>query len=285
MQQRIEEAGKLLATVVGSFGANLIGFTVSETIKPMIIGALKDMVDDAKADAGMAGEGEPDLKLSNDVAGADETGLFGFECDDARIIWTRYSMGYISYVIFCVRTDKDAKDGKFFALGKRYQLRFNQLRQLTNKIKDAPENKDNKELKLPELPREPLYGTYCCCLTRNNNDGQVTQSMKDYVKALSAQFPRSEAIARHFKLGTNYKQAQQDAVVFNMAFEATRDAYLRGWTYRRELDPFDEGEAVTQLLQNVADPRSCRASTPSCPTCRTPAAGASTGTPTPPSLS
>jgi len=75
--------------------------------------------------------------------------------------------------------------------------------------------------------------------------------MKTYLKALAKEHPTSKSLPSYYYLGDDYELQQRQYAVFQAAFEATKAELVRGGGLSG-LPPFNEGEALTQLLQAIA---------------------------------
>jgi len=75
--------------------------------------------------------------------------------------------------------------------------------------------------------------------------------MKTYLHALAKEHPTSKSIPSYMYLGDDYELQQRQFAVFSAAFAASKAELVKG-TFSTDLEPFNEGEALTQLLQAVA---------------------------------
>jgi len=107
-----------------------------------------------------------------------------------------------------------------------------------------------KETKVGALPPDCLHGPYCCCLERKPDMVGTEHAMKTYLKNICKEHPTSKSLASYYYLGDDYELQQRQYAVFSAAFEATKAELVQGGL--TGLAPFNEGEALTQLLQAVA---------------------------------
>jgi hypothetical protein len=76
-------------------------------------------------------------------------------------------------------------------------------------------------------------------------------NMKTYLHSLAKEHPTSKSIPSYYYLGDDYELQQRQFTVFQAAFAATKAELVKG-EFSCDLEPFNEGEALTQLLQAVA---------------------------------
>jgi len=186
---------------------------------------------------------EKDDKLG-DGKGAEQPDLFGMELDTIRRFDSGWSYSFTSYTLYCIRVGFNKK-GDFYALGAKYEVRYNILKDMYDKIKA-----EFKETKIGPLPADCLHGPYCCCLERKPDMAGTESAMRSYLKNLAKEHPTSKSLPSYFYLGDDYELQQRQYAVFSAAFEATKAELVKGGL--TGLEPFNEGEALTQLLQAIA---------------------------------
>lgn len=245
MEDKLKECGKRMGEVLAVLGKNYVSSIVANGLIPVFTDAVKQCLDDAKADAGMAKPPEPADPLGGDMKGAEQPDLFDMSMDACSVINSGWSYSFTAYTIFCIRIGTD-KDGKFFALGKRYQVGYNVLTQMWDALK--------AEIKADpaKLPPDCKHGDYCCCLKYKPDMPGAERIMKEYFNGIVAKYPSSKAIPSFYNLGDNYVLQQRAFMIFSEAFNATRTAVTTGSWANDGLEPFNEGEAVNQLLRSVA---------------------------------
>jgi hypothetical protein len=239
----IDEAKAKLLGVMESFGKNYLSSMVANALKPVITDALMSMMDDTKKEVGM----KPEDKENGDK-GNEQKDLFGMQLDSCRKVATSWGFEFTSYTLYAIRVGYN-KGGNFYALGAKYEVRYNVIRVMWDKV--AKENEKDKKEKDAPLPPDCLHGTYCCCLERKSDMSGTEAAMKGYLVAFAAAHRSSSALASHFYLGDNYEAQQRSKVVFDEAFSQTQAALIKG-EYIRDLPPYDEGEALKALLLAVS---------------------------------
>jgi len=236
--------------VIGVVVKNYVSFIISDALKPKIDGVLEKLISDSK-DAAKENAGTADAKKDEKEtidsfvftsAGVEENAQFKVVIDSFPQKWPSYQTAYIAYDVHCIRIDK-VKSG-LLALARDYTIRFGQWEKLTDKLQ-----KENKDYKLPQLPEEHLLGTYCCCLNRAwnpNHRHEMDTWLAGVQKVVGS---GSKALADHFSLGDEWHNQQICKKIFDKAYVASaRELGVNAWG---DLPPFDEGEAVTMLCQNV----------------------------------
>jgi len=241
----IKNAAKEFAKIIASVGKNYLAAVVVEGLKPVILTGIMECLDDTKKEVGMKVEEPPVDPLGGDMKGAAEQDLFNLELDTVRIVESGWSYQFTAYTIYCIRVGTDKK-GKFFALGKRYEVTYNVLAQMHERLK-----KEFPKEKVQNLPPEAKHGTYCICLTYRSDMVQAENTMRNYMRDMVKNYPASKEVPSFFYLGDKWEQQQRSFKVFMTAFENTKKEVLKG-EYYRVLEPFNEGEAVTVLLRSFA---------------------------------
>jgi len=243
MEDALKNGGKKLGDALLTFGKNYLSAAVVNGLKPVIIDAITELLEDTKKEVGMKVEEKED-KLG-DGKGAEQPDLFGMELDSIRRFDSGWSYSFTSYTLYCIRVGFNKK-GDFFALGAKYEVRYNVLKDMYDKIKA-----EFKDSKIGPLPGDCLHGPYCCCLERKGDMVGTEHAMKTYLKALAKEHPTSKSLPSYYYLGDDYELQQRQYAVFQAAFEATKAELVRGGGLSG-LPPFNEGEALTQLLQAIA---------------------------------
>lgn len=244
-----KEAGERLAIVIGVVVKNYISFIISDGLKPKIDAVLTKLLEDAKEAATPADEKDSKKEEKETIdsfvftsPGVEEPAQFKIVIDDYPHKWPSYQNAYVAYDTHCVRIDK-VKSG-LLTLAMNYTIRFRQWDNLIDKLKA-----ENKDYKLPQLPEEHLLGTYCCCLNRSWNPNHRNE-MDAWLKGVQKEVGSgSKALASHFFMGDDWENQQITKTIFDKAYAASaRELGVNAWG---DLPPFDEGEAVTMLCQNV----------------------------------
>jgi hypothetical protein len=247
MQDALERGGKRLKDVIATFGKNYVACIVAEGLKPCIVDAITELLEESKKDAGMKVEEKATDKVA-DVP-ADQADLFGLDMSRCSAIHTAWYYTYTAYTLYCIRIGY--KGEKFFALGKRYQVGYRVLQDMHQKLK-----KEFPERAPSALPPDCLHGEYCCCLTYKSDLHHSEETMSTYLREIPKQYSSSKQVPAHFYLGDNYEAQQRGQRVFENAFEMTRAEVFKG-VWRRQVKPFDEGEALLELLRTVAIQEIC----------------------------
>jgi len=162
-----------------------------------------------------------------------------------RKVETSWSYSFTSYNLYAIRVGYN-KGGDFYALGVKYEVRYEILSRMHEKVA-----KENAKEALPPLPPPCLHGTYCCCLTRKSDMAGSEAAMKTYLSEFAKAHRASSALADHFYLGAAFDQQQRAFAVFQEAYQITQDELVKG-EFIRDLPPFNEGEALRALLLAVA---------------------------------
>jgi hypothetical protein len=249
-EEKLKQVAIDLATVVATMVKNYVGFTISEGLTPVFMGAIKDMLDDAQSELKPKEVSMID-KLKYECHGVDEPGMFTMEVEDmdykSRGSWSWFA----TYPVTCVRVGKAKKDGRFFVLGKEYRVRYGILQRAIEKVRD--EEKDQKDAKkIEDLPAEPIWGYVCCCIEKHDSESVGSSQMRSYWAEFVKDHNTSKALADWFYLGDDFEAQQRSRRIFMLAYQATKLDVMRGNYFVEHLKPFNEGEAVTILLQNYA---------------------------------
>lgn len=246
MEDQLKDCGKKMGEVLATLGKNYIASIVANGLKPVFVDAVMSCLDDAKNDAGMGGPPAPADPLGGDMKGAEQPDLFDMTLDSCSVVSSGWSYSFTAYTIFCIRIGTD-KDGKFFALGKMYQVGYGILKDMWSALK-----KENDKNPPAALPPDCKHGNYCFCLKHKNDMPGHESVMKEYFNSIVAKYPSSKAVPSFYYMGDNYEQQQRMYAIFTEAFNATKDEVMKGDWSGEGLSPFNEGEAVNQLLRAVA---------------------------------
>jgi hypothetical protein len=253
--EELKKAGVLFAKCVASMVKNYVSFTISDSLIPVFKEAVMSILDDAKSS--MSKEKKEVSfadSLPSESKGVDEPQMFTMECEDMDYKWRGSAWTYFAtYPVTCVRVGKQKSDGKFFVLGKSYRVRYGILQRAVEKVRtELEDNKDTTTKKPGDLPPEPIWGTVCCCIEKHDSEAQASQAMASYMREFVKDHSKSKALANWFYLGDDYINQQKARAVFKKAYAATKVEVLNNNYFEEHLAPFNEAEAVTLLLQNVA---------------------------------
>jgi len=245
MQDVLKHAAKRFAEIIITAGKDYLAATVAQGLLPVIKEGIMECLDETKKEVGMKVEEKPVDPLGGDMKGAEQPDLFNLELDKLRIVESGWSYQFTAYTIYCIRVGTDKK-GKFFALGKKYELTYNILSQMHDRLK-----KEFPKEKVANLPPEAKHGNYCCCLTYRSDMVEAENTMRNYMRDVVKLYPTSKDIPSFFYLGDKWEQQQRNFKVFLTGFENTKKSVLKG-EYYRVLEPFNEGEAINILLRSFA---------------------------------
>jgi len=237
--EELKKAAKRFAEVIAIMSKNYVSATIVNGLQPIIDKTVATLTDDVKDKLGKKEEEKPD-KLG-DSKGAEQPDLFVVECDSLRIIYD-WDNSYTAYNLICVRVG--TKDDAFFTLGRKYTVAYRCLKTMHDKLK-------KEEALTPNLPPDCMHGTYCCCLTHKSDMGASERTMKSYMAELVKAYPKSKALPDHFYMGDKWEIQQRSKLIFDSAFESTRNEVIKG-AYTTVIPPFDETEGMIQLLRVVA---------------------------------
>jgi len=176
-----------------------------------------------------------------------QSDTFWVSVPKTKIIEPKFGSKYPAYDTFVVRIGHvDGKEGKEFYVNAQYfAVRYEQIAKVPGLIR-----KDHKDAKVPEFPpRYQMGGTCCFCISRAAGDiGAHTQQMFNYFDNIFKTVPSSKSVADHFRVGDEWEVQQIAKAVFFSAIAGT--AADLGIEYSPDIDPFDELEAVTELLKS-----------------------------------
>jgi hypothetical protein len=256
IQTAMTKAGEEAKKVMGMLAANYVKGAVVGVIMPMLTDALKEGLEDAKEEA--KGESKEEvvgrraledrLPFDEKEAQKDTVILHLDSCPEQRP-W--FGAPWTGYEMYTVKYGSDAKDGnRFYSVGYRVILRHMNLQQLDEGVRK--EFKDVKEAPaIPALPADALHGMKCLCIRRTVDAGSQLAIMRPYVDAFKQKpYCHSLYSAKLFRIGEDYKAQALLKEVFDQAVVDTAFDYLGRqpckWCEFR--DPFDEAEAIRQLL-------------------------------------
>jgi len=168
------------------------------------------------------------------------------ELDSIRKV-EAWDYAFTAYTIYCIRVGTVKESGKFFALGKKYELSYGALEQMHSKIKKEMSGK-----KVENLPPNAKHGTYCFCLTYKTDMDATKAAMKAYLAHLVKEFPESKSLPDFFYIGDDWVQQQRSFQVFHQAYAYTKKDTMKGDWLAPPIEPFNETEFVSVLLQAVA---------------------------------
>jgi hypothetical protein len=253
----MEQAAKDFAGIVKDVAAAYIGFMISESLQPVLTEALTSMLDDAKSSSGLVKEKPLEMKdkLPSEAKDVAEPGLFNMYVEGLDYIGRGSWSWFASYPMYAVRVDKDS-NGKLFILGKQYKVRYQQLKTaIAKRKKEIDETKEKDAKPITDMPKEPIYGYVCCCIEKHDSESENSSLMRNYMKEFVANHKHSEALATHFRLGKDWARQERSFAIFKLAYGSVKEQFQRkfgGSWWKEPLSPYDEGEAVTILLQNFA---------------------------------
>jgi len=243
MDDALKSGAKKLAEALECFGKNYLSAAIVNSLKPVIINAITNLLEETKKEVGMEVEHKED-KLG-DGKGAEQPDLFGMELDSVRRFDSGWDYSFTAYTLYCIRVGFN-KGGHFFALGAKYEVRYNVLLDMWEKVKA-----EFKDTKIGPLPHDCLWGTQCFCLERKSDLVGTEHAMKTYLQGLVKEHPTSKSLASYYYLGDDYVLQRRQYAVFSAAYAQTRKQIVKGIPLSG-LPAFNEGEALTQLLQEVA---------------------------------
>jgi len=246
---KLQEAGKELAELVAKLGANYLKAVVAEAFKPALVDGIKAALEDAKEEAGL---GAPEETAASKLAynkDEKERDTFITNVTESHILSPGIGDKFVTYDSYVVRIGSagDEKEKEFYVNGQYFNVRYGQLAKVPGLI-----TKDFKDQKLPAFPAPYQIGGVCCfCIAKKPGDKSAhDQAMHDYFLNLFKTVPYSKSTAHHFRVGDDWEIQQIAKVVFFSAITDTIADYEIPWSY--EVPPFDELEAVTELLKAVA---------------------------------
>jgi len=245
----LQEAGKELGTLVGKLGANYLKGIVAEAFRPALVDGIKAALEDAKEEAGLGGPEETAAsKLVWDKE-EKERDTFIVNVTESHVIEPAIGSKFVTYDTFVVRIGSTGEDKKkeFYVNAQYFNIRYNQLAKVPGKIVT-----DFKGAQLGAFPAPYQIGGTCCfCITKKPGDKPVhDKAMHDFFENVFKTVGYSKHTADHFRVGDEWEIQQIAKKVFLQAIVDTIADYEIPWSY--EIPPFDETEAVTELLKAVA---------------------------------
>lgn len=261
----VTNAGKAIVTLQ----LNYVKGAVVNVIKPMIIDALKEGLEEAKEEAkgehaaeskevvvreGPRGRRPLEERLAKDEKEAEpDTNILHLESCPTQYAWL--GPAWTGYQMYTIKYGKDPKSNLFYSVGYEYTLRHVNMRQLDKRLRE--EYKENKDAvaTIPPLPDDTLHGVKCGCIVRTVDVYGQHHRFEPYMKAIQAKpFIHSKSAADFFRIGDDWERARKLKEVFDQAvIDTVEDTLGRPACKWCEFkDPFDETEAVRQLLYITA---------------------------------
>jgi len=260
----LQEAGKELGKLVADLGVNYVKACVATAFEPAIKDGITAALEDAKEEAGLgAPEETPVTKLAYNKD-EKERDTFIVNITNSIIQEPEIGSKFVTYQTYVVRigSSGDEKKGKeFYVNGQYFNIRYGQLAKVPNKLRNDFKNDKDKKIMAFPAPYQ-IGGTCCFCITKKPGDkAQHDSAMHDYFYNVFQTLPYSKSVADHFHCGDDWEIQQTANQSFYQAVTNTIADY--GITWNPTVDPFDELEAVTELLkafainkllQNLIDP-------------------------------
>jgi len=257
----IKEAGTRCGEVLKMLGENYLQSAIATLLTPIVTNAVQSL--DDEFDKKLFGKKE-EKEDKLDVKIEEKINIFAVELDKCSEIKTGWNYAFTAYTLYCVRIGTD-KDGAFLCLGQKYIVAYKVLQLVHKEVK-----KEFPEAVIPDLPPDCLFGKYCLCLTRNGDINATQNTMSAFLNNISKEFgTKSKTLSDTFYMGDKYEIQQKSKSIFDDAFANTRDEIVKG-EYVNDIDPFDEGEAINQLLRSIARTEflpKLRAKVPNVPLC------------------
>jgi len=251
LAELMKKSSTRFAEVLTMLGKNYLTCVVTDGFQPVITRAISDSLAEIK---------KPEEKKDTDTVASPLAAaaaasspsvpdLFAIQLLNTEKIDTYFSYSFLAYTVACIRVGVNPK-GTFFALGKKYKIKYKTLEGLYRHMK-------NEIPQLPALPPDCLFGYYCCCLTRNSDPHQTRVQMTVWLDNLSSQYGASNRslLSSYWYLGDDYQTQQRSQQTFHKAYLKTKAEVTTrsgNTTWIIDVDPFDESDAVSNLLQNVA---------------------------------
>jgi hypothetical protein len=267
MQALLTEATEKSVKAVATLGINYVKGAIMGVLVPMLTDALKGALEDAKEEVkGDEGKEAPEVagprgrkvlheRLARDEkeAGID-TNILHLETCPTQWVW--FGPAWTGYQMYTIKFGTDKKTNMFYAIGYDVVLRHSNMRQLDKGLRE--EFKENKAAldSLPVLPPDCLHGTKCGCMVRTVDPYAQYGLFKPYMAALKQKpFTQSKYAQQMFRIGDDWEAQALLKAVFDQAVIDTMEDTLgrpasRWYDFK---DPFDEAEAVRQLLYVVAE--------------------------------
>jgi hypothetical protein len=243
--EKVEEAGKKLGELVVTIGKSYLSAVVADAFGPAISDGIGGLLGDEKA-VFVRDESTPKLAEDKDEKLPDAVFV---EVTDAHVIEPKFGAHFLAYTTYAVRIGYlgEGADRHFYVNAQHFKIRYRQLAIAPEKVK-----LDHKEAKLAPLPPPYKFGGTCCfCIVQKPGDLKAhTVEVKQYFKTLH-NAPFSDGLASHFRVGPSWKEQQAAKQVFFAALASVEKAEGLP-TGSPSLEPFDESEAVLDLLRHYA---------------------------------
>lgn len=258
MQDLITETTTQSVKVIASLGVNYVKGTIMGVLVPMLTDALKEGLEDAKEEVTAGAESKAPVRakledrLAKDLSEESrDTNLLYLESTPTQWVW--FGPDWTGYRMFTVKFGTDKKSKEFYAVGYDVTLRHTVMKQLDKGLRE--EFKDEKDAVLPILPPDCMHGTKCFCMIRTVDSHTQYNLFKNYFEVLAQKpFCHSQSAAQLFRIGDDWKQQALLKDVFDNAVIDTVEEFLGrpACKWCEFKDPFDETEAIRQLLYLVA---------------------------------
>jgi hypothetical protein len=241
----VTEAAKKLGEAVAHVGKNYLVALVAEAFTPALEDGINGCLDEAKEALGKKEETTEEGLIWDKEEKQPDT--FWVTVTKTTICEPKFGSKFPYYDTFVVRIGHvDGKDGKDFYVNAQYfPCRYNQIQKVPDYVK-----KDHKDAKVPDFPDSYQMGGTCCfCITKTPGDiTEHTQLMFNYFDSLFKTVPTSKRVADHFRVGDEWEIQQTAKTIFFSAIAQTASDLGAEWS--PDIDPFDEVEAVTELLKS-----------------------------------
>jgi len=258
MDGLLKEAGEKSAKVVASLTLNYVKGAIMQVMVPMLTDALKEALEDAKEEAkGPDGKEEHKGRLAlrdrlarDDKEPCENTNLLHLESCPTQWVW--FGPEWTGYRMYTVRFGTDRKTNYFYAVGYDVTLRHTNMQQLDRGLRE--EFKEEKEKVLPVLPPDCMHGVKCFCMVRTVDSHAQYNLFKPYMEVVAQKpYRHSVSAAKLFRIGDDWEQQAKLKAVFDQAVIDTVESFLGrpACKWCEFKDPFDESEAVRQLLYLV----------------------------------
>lgn len=269
MQQLCTTAVENATKAIVTLQLNYVKGAVVNVIMPMLTDALKEGLDEAKEEAkaeagpeskevevkeGPRGRRALEERLARDEKEAQaDTNVLHLESCPTQYAWL--GPAWTGYQMYALKYGQHPKSNLFYSVGYEYTLRHSNMRQLDKRLRDEfKENKAAVDTMVP-LPDDTLHGVKCGCMVRTVDAYAQYGRMQPYMKAIQAKpFVHSKSSAEFFRIGDDFEAQRKLKEVFDQAvIDTVEDTLGRPACKWCEFkDPFDETEAVRQLLYITA---------------------------------
>jgi hypothetical protein len=257
MQDLIKETTEQSVKVMASLSANYVKGVIMGVMIPMLTDALKEGLEDAKdevkgGEESKGGRAKLEDRLAKDLDEQSlDTNLLYLESTPTQWVW--FGPDWTGYRMFTVKFGTDKKKKEFYAVGYDVTLRHTVMQQLDKGLRE--EYKEVKEPALPVLPPDCMHGTKCFCMVRVVDAHTQYGLFKQYFDVLAQKpFCHSKSAAQLFRIGDDWKAQALFKEIFDQAVIDTVEDFLGrpACKWCEFKDPFDETEAIRQLLYLVA---------------------------------